>query len=260
MVLAKKFIDENLAEHWQVNKTNESFKRLLYHLEIKSNFKPHFEKALKELRLDDREHKDGVVVADIGAGVCWTSAILANIPCVKYVYAVEASENRLKHAKFVLEHFNVSKEKFSLLKGTFSDLKIPEMIDIFVLCGSLHHCYDKDIPDLFKNIRRLLKKNGMVLIANEHYVNFFWILKRFVSYIKNFSKRDTIGIYLSNLRAPHPFDGEHWRTRQELEDIFRREGFNAQFFLHKEDLCKDKPTFYHTVGWYYYYAVLERTV
>lgn len=257
-IVAPRFKDEKVALHWQVDETDKSFRRLLYHLEEKTNFKPYFEKALRALATDDkRMAKKAMVVADIGAGVCWTSAILANQPYVNHVYAVEPSEERLKSARFVLKHFKVPENKITLIKGTFTDPKVPENADLILLCGALHHCYDEDISNLFLNIKRLITKDGKILIANDHHVNLFWTFIRFLSFVKNFKRRKERGVSLSNLRSPDPFSGEHWRTRKEIEDIFIANGFKANILVHDGDLCKDKPTFIHRLGWHYYYAILQ---
>lgn len=258
MKLAERFINESLAPHWEVDETEESFKSLLCHLENRTNFKPYFEESIKGLCLDDGGFKDGIVVADIGAGVCWTSAIIANQPYVKHVYAVEPSEERLKHARFVLKHLKVPENKATIIKGTFAEPKIPQKVDLLLLCGALHHCYDEDIPLLFSNIKDLLTEGGKVLIANDHYVTPFWLIMRFLSFVKNFKNRKEKGLSLTNLRAPDPFGGEHWRTRKEIEGIFSSQGFKARFFIHDGDLCKDKPHFYQRIGWKYYYAILKK--
>lgn len=255
--VAERFLNEDLELHWQVDETKESFNRLLHHLEVKSNFKPYFEEALWHLKLDEDWFSDGLVVADLGAGVCWTSAILAKHPRVRITYAVDPSENRLKYARFVIKHFEVE-SKVKIIRGTFLEPNVSEKADLVLLCGSLHHCYDEQIEGLFSNIKQLLKPGGKVLIANEHYINWIWILKRLLSYLRHFSSRSELFYYpLRNLRAFHRFSGEHWRTRGELEKIFNDNGFTAQFFLHDGDLCKDKPTFYHRAGWRYYHAILR---
>lgn len=254
---AERFKDESLAGHWQVDETKESLNRLLYHLEVKSNFRPYFEEALEHLNLDDDWRANGLVVADIGAGVCWTSAILAKHPKVKLVYAVDPSDNRLKHARFVIKHFRVE-DKVRIVRGTFLEPNVPEKADLILLCSSLHHCYDNQIGGVFLGLQKLLKTNGKILIANEHYVNWIWSLKRLLSYLNHFFERSKFYYTLSHLRAPHPFSGEHWRTRKELEKIFKNYGFTAEFFLHDGDLCKDKPSLNSRLGWYYYHAILRK--
>ena len=258
MELPERYIEEKLGDHWQVEETAESFKRLMHHIEVKTNFKPYFEEAINRLGLDSDKFKDGVIIADIGAGVCWTSAILANHPYVKHVYAVDPSEERLKHAKYVLKHFKVPEGKVTLIKGTFTEPKIPEKVSLLLLCGALHHCYDEDIPNLFSNIRSLLAKGGIVLIASEHYVTPLWLVTRFLSYVKNFRNRQDMGLSITNLRAPRSFCGEHWRIRKELLHIFNSQGFKSRLFIHNGDLCKDKPHLYQRVGWKYYYAFLDK--
>lgn len=254
---ALRFKDEKLAVHWQVCDSKESFEKLLYHLEIYSNFRHYFEEALRHLNLDSNEFADDLVVADIGAGVCWTSAIIAKHPKVKLVYGVDPSLNRLKHAEFVIRHFGAERE-MKVTYGSFLEPNIPEKVDIVVLCGSLHHCLDEYIEGLFSNIKNLLKPEGKVLIANEHYVSFFWSMKRLLSYLKHFKRRKELFFYsLRELRAPNPATFEHWRTKKELERIFENNGFDWKFFLHKGDLCKNKHTLYARLGWKYYHAILK---
>jgi SAM-dependent methyltransferase len=250
--IATRFLNEDLAIHWQVNGTRESFNRLLHHLQVKTNFKPYFEQAISHPSL----FADNSVVADIGAGVCWTSAILARHPKVKIVYALDPSINRLKHAQFVTAHFGVG-DKVKIIHGSFLEPNIPEKVDLILLCASLHHCFDEQIAGLFLNMKSLLKPNGQILIANDHYVTWVWSLKRLIGYLYHFHKRSELYYSLGKLRAPHLNNGEHWRTRRELEKIFNDHNFDAQFFIHKGDLCKDKHSLYHKLGWYYYHAILQ---
>jgi SAM-dependent methyltransferase len=252
--LSDRYVDERLGIHWKVDSTEESFSRLMYHLEIRTNFKPYFEEALKSL-LKKCDFKDSIVVVDIGAGTGWTSAILAKEPNVSIVYAVDPSFNRLKHARFVIRHFRVE-DKVKPINGTFCEPNVEEKADLVVLCGSLHHCYNDQIPLLFQNIKRLLKPDGKVLVANDHYVTWSWKIKRLFRLLTQFYKRSELFYSLNNLRAPDPFSGEHWRTRKELTDMFKNNGFKFQFFVYEGDLCKDKPSFFNRMGWRYYYAIL----
>ena len=251
--VADRFNNENIGLHWSVDDSEESFRRLLYHIEVKSNFKPYFEEALKHLDLDSSFFPGDMVICDIGAGVGWSSALLALHPKVKIVYVIDPSENRLKHAGFVAKHFGAG-DKIIIKRGSFLDPGIFEKMDIVLMCASLHHCYDEQIPQLFSNIKKLLKPTGKVLIANEHYVGPLWMIKRAISCFVHLN--DPTRFYrLTNLRMPDPFGGEHWRTKNEIKKIFEQNGFNAIFFKHKGDLCKDKASFYHQLGWHYYHAI-----
>ena len=99
MVLVPRFIEEKIGSQWAVDETTASFSRLMEHISIRTRFKPHFERALSDWRLCSKT--EGIIVADIGAGVGWTSAIMALRPEIKKVYVVEPSKNRLKCAKAV---------------------------------------------------------------------------------------------------------------------------------------------------------------
>ncbi len=168
---APRFKNEDLAIHWQVDESEESLRRLLYHLEVRSNFRPYFEEALASVGIADiRFPGKNIVVADIGAGVGWTSAIMALDKNIKLVYAVDPSDNRLKHAKQIVRHFGVE-NKVNIVRGTFLNSNVPEKVDLVLLCGSLHHCRDNEIAALFSNIGKMLVPGGIVLIANEHYVD-----------------------------------------------------------------------------------------
>ncbi len=253
--IAPRYKDEKLAAHWQVDDTRESFDRLFYHLNVTTNIKPYFDEVLARLNLNDDRFAQGLVVADIGAGVCWSSAILASHPKVKYVYAIDPSINRLKHARFVAKHFGVE-HKLKIQQGTFLEPKISEKVDLVLLNGSLHHCCNTEIPGLFSNIRQLLKPKGEVLIAGEHYMDWRWTVKRLLRYFYHFHDRSTLGYSLSNLRAPQPFSGDHWRSRRELERMFKANGFTAEFFVHKGLFSKNEFSFCRKLGWHCYYAIL----
>ncbi|GEM_PF-3385636 len=255
--VAKRFKNEELGIHWRVDDTRESFDRLLYHLDVKTNTKPYFEEALAHLNLNDDRFGEGLVVADIGAGVCWTSAILAKHPKVKLVYAVDPSDTRLKHGRSVVRHFG-AENKVRIIHGTFLEPNIPQKPDLIVLCGSFHHCYDNEVDGLFSNMRRLLKPGGEILITGEHYIDRIWILKRFLGYLYHFRDRSKLNYGLKNLRAPHPFGGDHWRVRKEIDRIFRNNGFIPRIFIHKGLLSKDAFPFYRRLGWHYYYAMLKK--
>lgn len=246
---AKVLYEESLARHWEVDAGKESFRRLLDHLEKVTDFRKYFEECLANLDLDERTFKEGLTAVDIGSGVCWASSILARHPKIKVVYAVDCSDKLLKHAEFVVGHFGVA-DKVKIIKGTFLEPNIPEKVDIVSLCGSFHHCHDKHIEGLFKNIKKMLKPGGNVLIANEHYVDLLWVARRMLSSLKRFRDKTRDYSFFNPLK-PDRF-GNHWRTRVRIENIFRKYGFNFRLFKHK-----DRRTLYQRIGWHYYHAILE---
>jgi len=253
MVLVPRFVNEKIGSQWAVDETPESFSRLMHHIAIKTKFKPYFERALSDWRLFPK--KEGLIVADIGAGVAWTSAVMALRPEIDKVYVVEPSKNRLKSAKAIAYHFGAPMEKLVFIDGTFEDPKVPEKVNIVSLCASIHHCWDKEIPTLFENIRNMLiPEEGLVLISNEHYVTRLYILRRILSWAINFPKKPF------NWRTdPDPWSGEHVRFKYELDKIIKREGFTAKFFPLEGEMCDKnaKWHWYEWLTWTYYYAILR---
>ena len=253
MELAPRFVDEKIGSQWAVDETKESFSRLMYHIYIKTRFKPHFERALSDWRLCSRS--EGKIVADIGAGVGWTSALMALQPEIKKVYVVDPSRNRLQCAKAIANHLGAPIEKLVFIDGTFEEPKIPEKVHLVSLCASIHHCWDKEMPKLFENIRNmLLPEEGLVLLSNEHYVNRLFVLRRIISWILHFPKKPF------NWRIdPDPWSGEHVRFKHELDRIFKREGFDVNYFPLEGNLCDQnaKWQWYEWLTWTYYYAILR---
>lgn len=253
--VAPRYKNEVLTSTWQVDESKESLDRLLRHLKVTTNFWSSFEEALSNLNLDDEKFPDNLVIADIGSGVSWTSAIMAEHPKVKRIYAIDPSQNRLKHAQHLFKHLHTP-DKITLSRGEFLNFDIPEKVDIVLLCASLHHCFDEQVGGLFDNIRKILKPGGTILVANEHYVDYLWTAKRVLSCVKNFFDKNRY-YSLGNLHAPDPFSSEHCRRKKDLERIFEQVGVEAKFYLHEKDVCNDKHTLYHQVGWHYYNAILK---
>jgi SAM-dependent methyltransferase len=253
MSLAPRFVDEKIGDHWFVDETTESFQRLMEHISIKTKFKAHFERALSDWRIYSQT--EGVIVADIGAGVGWTSALMALRPEIEKVYVIEPSRNRLNCAKAIANHLGAPEKKLVFINGTFEEPNLPEKVHIISLCASIHHCWDKEMPKLFENIRNLLIPNkGLVLLSNEHYVNRLYILRRILSSLFHLTKKPF------NWRSdPDPWSGEHIRFKYELNKIFKRERFNVKYFSLEGDLCDRESNWpwYQWLTWTYYYAILR---
>lgn len=254
--VAERFINEKLASHWQVTDSKESFERLLEHISRTTNFKPYFEEAFSRTI----SHFSGrrINVLDLGSGVSWTSAVMANNPNVEHVFAVEPSDERLKYSRYIFYHFGVPEGKITTRKGTFTDFDLPKKVDLAVLCASFHHCYDEDTDGLFAKLKTVLSPGGIILLANEHYVDYLFSFKRLLSCVKGLIDKKDRFFSFSNLRSPLPDGAEHWRMQSELKNIFGRNGFDADFYVFKGDLCKSKTKW--KIGFHYYYAILKRKV
>ena len=278
-MLPKRYDNEKLGDHWLVDETPDSFYQFLNYLLLTTDIKCYFEQSLSNTKLYTKT-KD-LIVADLGAGTGWTSSIIALKPEVKKVYIIEPSTNRLKIAKNVLKHFGVDMNKITLINSTFSEFSIPETVDIFCMNGSFHHCYDKDMNGLFENIRNVLSPRtinkyyntlkfrdeeiesvGKVLITGEHVLKPLIIELRKIRWLTKFewlknseSRRYKPGSW----NAPDEFSGEHNRTKKEIDRIFLKERFDADYYFFDGHVHKKghKWKFYDLIRLKYYYAILE---
>jgi len=259
--VGKRFSHEKIGKHWQVDESKDSFNKMLNHLEVTTNFRAFFECAFEQL-LKIRT-QDNLVILDLGGGVGWTSALMAKHPRVKKVLLVEPSKTRRFIQPYIASHFGVSNGKIEVIDGRFQDFNLKSKVDIVVMSASIHHCYDEFLPKLFDNISFCLKEpygKARILIANEHVVTKFWVIKRFATLLKNIflNRRHNIFYSLFNLRAPYPGDGEHWRTKKEINKITMNHGYVNNFHRNNGDLCIKNPSFFTKIQWVYYYSILDK--
>jgi SAM-dependent methyltransferase len=233
---------------------------LIRHLEEGTGFLPHFRHAwsvmTKELM------GNNILIADIGSGVGWTSAVMALDERVRRVYSIEPSTNRRERIPFVLRHFKVPESKVEIIDGKFDRLGLSNQLHVAVMNSSFHHCLDDNLEGLAQELHRILLPfgagGGRLLISGEHYVDFLWTLKRVANWSKcHILKREKPYYGPDYWRKPYPSDGEHWRTKKEIQTIWEKMNFRGRIIEHEGDLCKDKHTFLHKIGWHYYFAVLK---
>jgi SAM-dependent methyltransferase len=259
--LTKRWRNEHLAPHWQVDNSWTSFEMLIRHLEERTDFLPHFKQAWKVIKKEFFDDK--IRIADIGSGVGWTSAIMAQDEHVERVYSIEPSKSRRERMPFVLGHFKVPENKVEIIDGKFKRLGMSSKVHLAVMNSSFHHCLNSDLDFLARELHRILLPleagGGFLLISGEHYVDILWTLKRAANWARRRILKWERPYYgIRRWRKPDPIDGEHWRTREEIQAIWERMGFRGQPIAHGGDLCKDKPTLFHKMGWHYYFAVLKR--
>ena len=263
--IPKRFVNEELADHWCVDETKTSFEKLINHLKHTTNmYKWFFEPAQNILEV---YKKVELKIADIGGGIGWTSCLLAQFPQVKKVYVVDPSKERLKKGHFVIKHFNILPSKIEFIEGTFDNFKLPEKVDLIILNGAFHHCFDKDTKTLFDNIKTNLSKETSIepkiLVSNEHYLNPLVIVKRFIRYYFRFflfkNKQydwNENPIEPGNWNAPSYFGGEHNRLKKDINKIFKKNGFIAKYHSFDESIVKKKYRYKWMQPLIYYYAIL----
>jgi len=110
---------------------------------------------------------DGVGV-DLGAGNLWGAPHLFALGNVEHLYCVEYSRHRLlKLGPAVLDHYGVPPNRVTLALGDLHSIRLQDAsVDFVFLSAAFHH---SDQPDnLLREIRRVLKPGGVVIIIGEH--------------------------------------------------------------------------------------------
>jgi ubiquinone/menaquinone biosynthesis C-methylase UbiE len=98
-------------------------------------------------------------ILDIG---CGTADILESIPN-NYYYGFDISKNYINYAKkkFLNNNYHFFTKKFNQR----AIKKLPKF-DFVILFGILHHLSNIEINDLFFNVKKVLKKSGVILIVD----------------------------------------------------------------------------------------------
>lgn len=256
------YINEDLAEHWKVDESRESFNRFLNHVINSTNMFNYFYKAAISILKNYNE--DGLIIADIGGGIGWTAAILSKFPQIKKIYVIDISDKRLERGKYILKHFKVDTDKIKFIKGHFTDFELDEKVDIVIMHGAFHHVFIEDMEQLFKKIRSIIKetkysyvdfKNKKRLITNvpqliisgEHYLTNIGFFKKILKKILD---------KISNQPIKSPKGSEHERTLYEIKKIFKKNNVKAKYHFFEEDNIKKKNSIIHR-NLIYYFAEIK---
>lgn len=103
-------------------------------------------------------------VIDVGAGTCFLSAKLSQLPSVEKVYALDLSEKFLTTtATRILEHFGASMDKMTFIASDFNDIPLPAAsVDAAFIFAAIHHSLSP-IKTL-QEVGRVLKPGGTIFI------------------------------------------------------------------------------------------------
>lgn len=262
--LPQRFTNEKLGEHWQVTSDERSFELLEKHISSTTNFKRFFnisiDKAFAAIVANNKSNlnteNQKLKIIDLGCGIGWTTALLAKRQNIDKIYAVEPNTQRRNRIKSVLKHYQANTKNITIINGHFSNFGVDDKVDLIIMCASFHHCTEDLMDTLLDNLKNNLKPNGMILLANEHYVDKIWIARRIIRWLITPNKKQ---LYFGpgNWNAPYPIDNEHWRTKKQIKSIFEKD-FNVYLTSLPGDLCNDKPYFFQKYGWHYYYAILTK--
>ena len=181
-------------------------------------------------------------VASLASGTCaLESSILKKYQGIKKMFCVEFSKYRIKEiAPRVLNHYKIDPNIIELCLGSFYDLKIEDnSLDIVILCQAFHHA---EYPDkLLREIRRVLKQNGKILIIGEHYFHILEISKRvikhFIKWIINYKEARTKSEFLpcwQYLFPPSKVKGDIHYSKSQYRRIFSNNSFKHKQYVFKD--------------------------
>jgi len=192
-----------------------------------------FKTCLEVLHTDFNRQIAGVGI-DLAAGNLWATSYFfnSNLTNVDMLYCLEYSEHRLlKIGPAVLDHYCIPKEKVVLALGSFYDLHIDDQsLDFVFMSQAFHHADDPN--RLLKEIRRVLKPKGVVIIIGEDVVNWRMVLKFLISaFVPKRCQRWVFGKTFRLIASPNgiyphdPILGDHYYTRSEYRSMFSKYGF-----------------------------------
>lgn len=177
-------------------------------------------------------------VADLAAGIGWTSALLSRLPCVSEVLAVEMSEHRLEIFEHAVLMFGGNPAKISRFLGSFYDLRFEDQsIDLVFMSQAFHHA---DQPFLLlQECDRVVRRGGRIILIGEHYIGPKRIVRRFLSSIVKDRKWTT---NFFELFAPAPI-GDHYYRVSDYYLMFRTFGYRLRHYPVGPDVIyvADKP-------------------
>jgi len=214
---------------------------------LKTGLPLDYEECLKILKEEFNYELKGVGI-DLASGNLWSAKSILKSGLVDTLYCLEFSKHRLlKLGPKVLEHYDIPKDKAVLVWGSFYDLKVGnDFFDFVYLSAAFHHA---DRPqELLKEIKRVLKPGGVVIIIGEFKIN--WAN----GYIKNFLKAiisRTLPAHVQQrlfgksyhgikffpkaieLFPPDPVLGDHYYTDRQYQSMFTQQGFKVRGFKRK---------------------------
>lgn len=170
----------------------------------------------------------------LASGVCFIEArLLRQNKNIEKIVCVELSRHRISElAPIILKHYGIEPWRVDLCFGSFYNVKTKEnTFDVVLLCQAFHHAFEPF--RLLKEIKRVLKHNGKVIIIGERFFSCRQVLSRtakyIVKYILNYKNFRSNRIFFPSWRAIFPIDerkGDHHYSKKMYSQIFKKAGFS----------------------------------
>lgn len=178
----------NSAEYWN-NEENELGKAF-YVLEgfKKLESSQHLKDIYLDLQemLNDNNIKLKGNIVSLGSGSCWLESWVLRDQSFDSFIGVDISSHRIhKLAPITIQKYGLPKDKVRLVHGDIHQLNIDNSSqDIILLSQAFHHT-DQPIR-LLGELRRVLKRDGVIFIVGEHYYGTYTYTKRLIKHFSLF--------------------------------------------------------------------------
>jgi ubiquinone/menaquinone biosynthesis C-methylase UbiE len=213
-------ISEEIKKEWWIKEGD--YEKLWVYLKTTKLYDDYY---AAETRLKKLFHEKKIVVADLAAGIGWTSALLSKLDIVKEVNCVEISKHRIELlCQSAVDMFNGQANKLNRYIGSFYSTKFADdSIDIVFMSQAFHHA-DKPFY-LLQEVSRILKKNGVAIIIGEHYIDTRLIIRRFLSV---FVKQRRLLTNFHTLFPSDPVSGDHYYRVSDYFFLATALGFDCE--------------------------------
>jgi len=192
-----------------------------------------FLEAVKILKWDSYL-KPRSTVLDLGCGGGWLTGFLSAFENIEKIYAIDSSHYFISTMMpEVVRIMGGSLDKVKAIEGFFTPLLFEDAyLDTVVVSSALHHA--DNLEAALKEIRRVLKKDGYLIIANEtpsaHLRHVYSLTKEFIKVFLNMllRKYKPVSPYISsNGHLNNPYLGDKDYPLWYWLEAIQRSGFQV---------------------------------
>lgn len=175
----------------------------------------------------DRISRDGLKIADLACGSGWASALLAMRDDVAEVHSVEISKHRLSELMplsvscLASDPVKVGNKIQRYLSSFYETGFENKKFDVVFLSHAFHHASDPKA--LLVECGRIMKDDGICIIAGEHTISLWWIIKKL---LKRTFIEMRFSLKFTDLFQPDPVTGDHFYRTADYVEMFQ--GVNLQ--------------------------------
>ncbi len=169
---------------------------------------------------------DSLKIADLAAGIGWTSALLSKLPNVSEVHAVEISRHRLGDlCEHSVRMMHGNEDKLYRHLGSFYDLQFDnDSLDLLFLSQGFHHA-NRPLS-LLVECDRVLKEGGKILLIGEPNMGVKTIIRRIM---KLLIKERRLVTAFSELFPPDHETGDHYYSASNYRFMFGIMGYELRY-------------------------------